>query len=711
MNASPAVPRSSFCRFFTIPLLLVTIGLSEARAQIAPKIISVTPAIGDTNAAPRQSVVFVFDQTMEATLPMLSVLPSLVGNFQFTPLNLNSYFNGSWSADHKTLTFKPSLAIPLNTAITWTLNPTGVTVPFKSAAGIPLETTAGNYKIASNSGGSPSETCPPITTGSYTISKNLQYGQTGPNSVTPQASITAIFSAQVSSPSGGPVVTNATLTLPNSTTKNLTNQAGVYRLTQTFTNQTSLEAAFPAGSYILRFIQTNDVQHEIPMTLPDAPGVVPQIVNYAEAQNIDATKDFTLKWNAFSPQPAGAVVRLVVADEFGNRIFLAPNQCVPRTLDPTATSVTIPANYLRPGFVYQAQLIFSINFYNSTTDAAPMNGNGFVQRITAFSMKAAIPGEAPPENCFSGTTTAGSYSLLKVVSYKQTSAADVVLQNGQPAFFAATIASPTLGPAVTNGSLTLPDTTQQALTNQTGYYILNHFFNAEADLETGYPSGGYTLRFTQNGQTERVIDMAVADMPVSIPKIINFDEGQAIDPTKEFTLRWDPFTPQVPGAFIQLVISDGTGRLVFLAPNPCIPRALDPTATSIVIPTNYFSAGLTYYGQLVFGVNFYSDTDTNGMVGYGAAQRQMSFSLTSTNGAVAITPAQFTGYRVLPNGHPQMDLSGAPNRIYTIIRSRSILNANWNSSGSVTMSGSGTAVFEDSDATLKFPAYYRAVGN
>lgn len=118
------------------------------------------------------------------------------------------------------------------------------------------------------------------------------------------------------------------------------------------------------------------------MTCPRCRPWFPKIENYTEAQAIGATKDFTLRWNSFEPQGAGAAVRVVITDEFANRIFLAPNGCVPRTLDARATSVVIPAGFLRPGFHYQGQLIFSHNYYSSTTDVPVMTGNGFVQRGT-----------------------------------------------------------------------------------------------------------------------------------------------------------------------------------------------------------------------------------------------------------------------------------------------------------------------------------------
>jgi hypothetical protein len=148
-----------------------------------------------------------------------------------------------------------------------------------------------------------------------------------------------------------------------------------------------------------------------------------------------------------------------------------------------------------------------------------------------------------------------------------------------------------------------------------------------------------------------------------------------------------------------------------MAPNFCVPRALDPAATSIVIPTNYFKADSTYQAQLMFGMQFYEGTDAAGMVGYGAAQRITSFELKTSGASVVIAAARFTGFRLLSSGHPEMNLSGTPNKIYVIERSGSLLNAVWNSLGSVTMTGTGTGVFEDSDASLQFPAYYRAVGN
>ncbi len=717
----PSSTSVGFSRGRGVPRFLARVVLSvwvlgtalATYAQSAPKLVSVSPASDATNAAPRGSVVFVFDQAMDTATSLLPTIGTvLIGNYEFRPASVNSLLSGRWGADRRSLTFQPNGPIPLNTTVSWTLNLAGASSPLKSATGQLLETLTGSYRIASNSGGSPNELCPPVTptTGSYTLSKNLQYLQSSAGDPVVSPGSPGLFGVSVQSPPAGPAVTNGSVTFPDGTTTNLALQAGVFRRFELYATEAALEGARPEGSYTLRFNQTGEAERVLAMTLPATPAIIPKIANYAEAQNIDATKDFTLRWNSFS-SPAG-VVRLVILDEFGNRIFMAPNPCVPRTLDPAATSIVIPANYLRPGFNYQGLLVFSLNFYSSTTDVAQMTGNGVVQRTTSFSLKASTG--IPSELCTPTTPTMGSYTVTKFLEYRQTSADEVVPRSGNPAFFSTTLQSPPAGPAVTNGSLTLPDGTTKNLTNQIVVLNLYGPYDTQAALEAAYPEGSYTVRFNQTGQPERVIPMALPATPAIIPKIANYAEAQAIDASHEFTLRWNPFSPQGPGAFIRLIITDELGNLVFMAPNPCVPRALDPAATSIVIPTNYFRPELNYQGQLQFGLNFYnSTTDVPQMAGYGVVQRNTTFALkaASTGGTGTAVPAKFASYRVLPNGHPEFNLSGTAGRIYTIQRAGSLMSAAWSVLSPVTMNASGTALFEDADAALKFPTFYRAVSN
>lgn len=706
----------TFLRFhaLTAALLGMLVGIVGLRAQSPPALVSVSPANGSTDAAPRGSVSFLFDQDMDTSIPPLaSVGTFVIGNYQFTPSTVNSLMSGRWETDKRTLTFQPSGAIALNTTVSWTLNPAGATLPFQSAAGQALATVTGSFKIASNSGGSTNETCTPVTPapGFYTVSKNLQYLQSSAADPVVSSGAAGIFGIAVQGPSAGPAVTNGSITFPDGTSKALVLQTGAYRLTETYTGEAALETARPPGNYTLRFNQAGQPERVIPLAMPATPAIVPKIANYAAAQAIDATRDFTLQWNAYSPLPTGAIVRVVIIDEFGNRIFLAPNPCVPRTLDPAATSIVIPANYLRPGFNYNGLLVFVLNYYNSTTDVDQMTGNGFVQRTTTFTLKT-ITGtnSTPSELCTPTPVTTGAYSVLKVLDHQQLSADTVVLRPGLPALFAATVQSPPAGPDVSGGTLTLPNATDQALTNlASGLFGFSASFGTEAALEGAYAEGDYTLKLDQTGQPQRVIPMTMPATPSVVPMIVNYAEAQAIEATNDFTLRWNAFSPQGPGAFVRVIISDDQGNLVFMAPNPCIPRALDPTATSVVIPANYFHANSNYHGELQFGLTFYSSTtDVTNMVGYGAVQRNTDFDLKAA-GAVTVAPARFTGFRVLANGHPEINITGTAGKPYTIQRSASLRNPAWSGLSPVTPDGSGSAVFEDTDPTLQFPAFYRAV--
>ncbi|MCW5556916.1 MAG: hypothetical protein KIT22_03610, partial [Verrucomicrobiae bacterium] len=383
-----------------------------------------------------------------------------------------------------------------------------------------------------------------------------------------------------------------------------------------------------------------------------------------------------------------------------------PNPCVPRTLDPAATSIVIPANYLRPGFTYQGQLVFALNFYKSDTDIGGMTGNGFVQRITSFSLRTIGGlGELPPELCLVSPSTNGSYTVVKLLSHRQVAADEVVPDSGSPAFLGVTLQSPTAGPAVTVGTLTLPDTTVRDLTHQAGLVTLLASEATEEDLERAFPPGNYTLRFTQTDLPEWTVPLAMPAAPSPVPRIVNFNAAQDLDASEEFTLEWEPFTSRGPGAFIRLIITDPLGNLVYLSPNPCVPRTLDPGATSVTIPTNYFQAGVAYEGVLVFASPFLESAGTiPQMTGYGLVQRATTFPL-RTRG-----PVTLSGFQILPNGHPEFQVSGPAGLTYQIERGESLDDPEWDPLSSVTLDASGTAVFEDPAGGLPAPSFYRAMG-
>jgi len=387
-----------------------------------PKLASVTPPNNATNVPPTTTpIIFVFDQPMETSTALVASA-SAVGNYQFTPSTLNTQLTGFWSADKRTLTFQGNVSLALGTFVTWRLNPFGTTVSLKSAAGQTLATTNGSFTILATTGGGTNEICQiPTNTslGRYTLLKSFLQVQTAATQVLASSQDPASFFVLVKSPpTQGPgksvpgQITNGSLTLPNGSAQVFTNNAipEVRDVCVLFSNRTcvmtssvtnilsgdlgvfasetgvaALDSAYPPGSYTLRFQQDSFPERVIPMTMPPTPSV-PMISNYSEAQSINATQNFTLRWNAFSLQGTGAFINVVIMDEYGKLIFRAPNSCVPRTFAPTETSVVIPANYLRAGLSYEGQLQFGYNFYSSTNDVPQMAGSGTVERTTYFTI-------------------------------------------------------------------------------------------------------------------------------------------------------------------------------------------------------------------------------------------------------------------------------------------------------------------------------------
>lgn len=156
--------------------------------------------------------------------------------------------------------------------------------------------------------------------------------------------------------------------------------------------------------------------------------------------------------------------------------------------------------------------------------------------------------------------------------------------------------------------------------------------------------------------------------------------------------------------------SESTG--VFQAPDPCVPRELPVSATSIVIPAHTLRSNQTYQAALTFGrVGYYSTNTVAEMAGQAWVTRRTDFTLRTGPGTVAGIPARFVGYRLLPNGNPELTFTGTPLHPYTLQRATSLSARDWTRVGSATTDATGRATFEDAPPGKKPPLFYRAVTN
>jgi hypothetical protein len=281
------------------------------------------------------------------------------------------------------------------------LNPTAASAPLKGTNELSLANSSGSYNIISDTGGSPAETCQPsfVTPNYYSVIKSVRYVQTASTSVLLDPQMPTRLAVALQAPaaikSGAVGNTNSslvpTITLPNGVADQLLGIFGVFRFYDSPAVEAALDATYPPGPYVLHFdVGAGDrghgtnVPYTVSMTMPATPTTVPVLTNFDEAQAIDPTQNFTLRWNSFATQSPEAVIVLTVSDQFGKLIFQAPNPCVSRTLAATDSSINIPANHLKPGLNYNGTLQFGIQFYNSTNDVPGLSGTGLVQRATSF---------------------------------------------------------------------------------------------------------------------------------------------------------------------------------------------------------------------------------------------------------------------------------------------------------------------------------------
>jgi len=128
----------------------------------------------------------------------------------------------------------------------------------------------------------------------------------------------------------------------------------------TFDTEAALEAEFPAGLY--RMIIGLEEGGSITVDLPLNPGQetpVPVVSNFQALQNFDPTQPLTIQWTAFAGAGQNDGIMLEIHEKDGPTVFFAPNPCEMIELNPSDTSITIPAGTFTAETTYELSLTFA----------------------------------------------------------------------------------------------------------------------------------------------------------------------------------------------------------------------------------------------------------------------------------------------------------------------------------------------------------------
>lgn len=155
-------------------------------------------------------------------------------------------------------------------------------------------------------------------------------------------------------------LTNMTFTKPNTQVVSLSVDGGTsFRFEQNFSSMTDLNTAFPSGTYTVTMQTLNDGTRGVQLSLTgDLYPDTPHISNFAAAQAVVPSQDFTLTWDAWAGGTVQDIVQVRIVDSSDNDVFSSPEQGQPGALTGVSTSVLIPARKLRPGQTYGVEMVF-----------------------------------------------------------------------------------------------------------------------------------------------------------------------------------------------------------------------------------------------------------------------------------------------------------------------------------------------------------------
>jgi len=290
-------------------------------------------------------VAFTFSERMNTALAVGSSL---------SWSNINAgLVNYTWSANGRTLFCVYPPGFPINTLISWQLNPTGSPANLRDLGGNQLPTHGGEFNTGNDTGAGVKDM------DFLALVKGRVFLQSG--SVAQDAELYQFgLTSDLNILNG---VTNGLLTLPNARTVTPELDFGdAFDFEALYSSQAQMDSFFPNGAYQARFDTVHDGTRTFNFNLTgNAYPNAPQIVNFAGTQSLNPSNDFVLSWGAFTGGTVNDFIMLEIQSDDESTAggsFETPNVGEPGALNGTDTSVTIPAYTFAPGRRYRAELIF-----------------------------------------------------------------------------------------------------------------------------------------------------------------------------------------------------------------------------------------------------------------------------------------------------------------------------------------------------------------
>ncbi len=180
-----------------------------------------------------------------------------------------------------------------------------------------------------------------------------------------------------------------------------------------------------------------------------------------------------------------------------------------------------------------------------------------------------------------------------------------------------------------------------------GFFSYSAELATQSELDQAFPTGNYAINITrQSGALNLSIPVS---SPVPAPlHIANFDDAQHVNTTQAFNLRWDAIAGAAntieQGLTFQ-ILEKCSGKVVFAAPNYCIPTQLKPTDTAVVIPAGTLLSNKRYRGELSYSRFFgLINGPVGGATSGSSTMTQISFPINDPGSLVVSDSPQITSF-------------------------------------------------------------------
>jgi hypothetical protein len=189
----------------------------------------------------------------------------------------------------------------------------------------------------------------------YSVLKGHFLNQTGPETVItdPDFAFSILASVDLTE---FDLVTDGSFRLMGGNSNPMDNAGDSWLFLDSFSTDAELNAAYGWGLYGIDFTTVNDGSFSCDLTMPETPfPPAPRLMNFAEIQAIDASRQVTVTWDFSEPPLASDFVQLYVT--LGHGIVLqSPDYGEPGAMDGTARSHVMLPFSLEPGVTYSLNI-------------------------------------------------------------------------------------------------------------------------------------------------------------------------------------------------------------------------------------------------------------------------------------------------------------------------------------------------------------------